>query len=442
MNRPDQGRAALGKESTMRSEHRGRAPRASRIVMRAVAFGGFVSALICGVPPATSTAAPGARPGSPVFIGADGKLSGPMTGYAWVAAGPEASIASPAPCNAQGCFKDTRGQLCTRGSMPALRCTGQGTPHYACNWDANWGAMIGMNPTAGGPWQSGAPTSISIAYQGGRGTYRLNAHVAGDPDKKNYCVDVYPSGQVVDAAMLRTECWGDKGQPLGSFRQVDKLMLQLTSSESPIAFDYCITAVAVNGTAGGPGDSSGGSHVAIGDHGKRGGEMGGYAWVAGGTGTTFTTPQPCNDSGCFRNTQGRLCARGTIASLACTNEGTPLLSCDWAANWGAVIGMNANLARGAWGAAAPSAVAVTYAGPPARYQLMAHVAGDPDNEIYCLAGYQSGQMVDAAQLQKRCWTGAGAPLRGFQNVDKIGLQVLSARDPVSFDVCVSDIVVR
>ena len=82
-------------------------------------------------------AAPAARPGSPVFIGADGKLGGPMSGYAWVAAGPEASIAAQSPCNARGCFKDTRGQLCTRGSMPPP-VQGKGTPRYACNWDANW----------------------------------------------------------------------------------------------------------------------------------------------------------------------------------------------------------------------------------------------------------------------------------------------------------------
>jgi hypothetical protein len=418
----------------------GRRPRRPRIT-GAAAFG-LVLAVVAGFAPAVSTAAPAAQPGSPVFIGGDGKLSGPMTGYAWVAAGPEATVAAPSPCNAQGCFKDTRAQLCTRGNMPALRCTGQGTPHYACNWDANWGAMIGMNPTLAGPWLSGAPASVSVAFQGGRGTYRLNAHVAGDPDKKNYCIDVYQSGQIAEAAMLRTECWGDRGQPLASFRQVDKLSLQLTSSESPIAFDYCITAIAVNGTAGSSNGSAGVSHVAIGDYGKLGGEMGGYAWVAGGTGTTFSAPQPCNESGCFRNTQGRLCTKGAIAPLACTGEGTPLLSCDWSSNWGAMIGMNANLTRGAWGTGAPTAVALTFAGQPARYRLMAHVAGDPDEKNYCMDGYQSGQIVDAGQLRTSCWTASGTPLRGFHDVDKIGLHVLATHAPVAFDVCISDILVR
>ena len=130
----------------MSSTDRGRAPRTSRSIGMAAALGSVVFAAVVGLTATVSTAAPGARPGSPVFIGADGKLGGPMTGYAWVAAGPEASIGAPSPCNAQGCFKDTRGQLCMRGSMPALRCTGQGTAHYACNWDTNWGAMIGMNP--------------------------------------------------------------------------------------------------------------------------------------------------------------------------------------------------------------------------------------------------------------------------------------------------------
>ena len=93
----------------MSSTDRGRAPRTSRNIGVAAALGSLVFAAVVGLTATVSTAAPGARPGSPVFIGADGKLGGPMTGYSWVAAGSEASIAAPSPCNAQGCFKDTRG---------------------------------------------------------------------------------------------------------------------------------------------------------------------------------------------------------------------------------------------------------------------------------------------------------------------------------------------
>lgn len=198
-------------------------------------------------------AAQPSRPGSPVFIGSDGKLGGPMTGYAWVAAGLGATIVTPAPCNDRGCFKQIEGELCTRGSIPALRCTGQGTPGYACNWGANWGSMIGVHTTSNrGPWLSDAPASLSLAYHGQRGTYRLNVHLAGDPDNKVYCIDAYRSGQAAEPSMFKTKCWGDSGQALGSFQQVDKIGLQLTSTESPTPFDYCVSALAVNGSAAAP----------------------------------------------------------------------------------------------------------------------------------------------------------------------------------------------
>ena len=143
--------------------------------------------------------------------------------------------------------------------------------------------------------------------------------------------------------MLRTECWGDKGQPLASFRQVDKIFLQLTSSEAPIAFDYCITAIAVNGTARTSERERQLRRQPRRDRrqrqaGRRDGRL--RLGSPAARAPRSARRRPCNDSGCFRNTQGRLCAKGTIAPLACTGEGTPLLSCDWMSNWGAMIGLN------------------------------------------------------------------------------------------------------
>jgi ferric-dicitrate binding protein FerR (iron transport regulator) len=400
------------------------------------------SAGLVATPGGVATAA---RPGSPVFIGNDGKLGGPMTGRVWIAAGAAATITSPAPCNARSCFRETRGQLCMRGAMPALRCTGQGTAAFACNWQANWGASIGMNTAAdGGPWLSTAPSSLSVAYrnQADRATYRLNAHVAGDPDGKQYCLDAYQSGQVVEPWMLRTDCWGDAGQALASFQEVDHVSLEIVSTESPLAFDYCVTGIAVNGSALRAAEAADTGHVAIGDNGKLVGALTGYAWVAGGAGTSFTTPKPCNQDSCFRSTQGRLCSKGTIAALQCTGQGTPQLSCDWASNWGAMIGLNPSAAGDAWGPAAPSTLALTFAGLPAVYRLMVHVAGEPEADSYCLDGYQSGQPVDARTLRSRCWSPGGEPLASFQKVDRIGLQILAAETPVPFDLCISDIVAR
>jgi hypothetical protein len=431
---PSNTGAASEKDHTMDKNRTKRTKRPTRLAAAASA----VSAL--GLLATASSAAPPAGHGSPVFIAADGKLSGPMTGYAWVAAGAETTVLSPSPCNARGCFKGTKGQLCTRGRIPALRCTGHGTAQFSCNWDTDWGATIGMNAAGnGGAWLATAPSSVSIAFHGGRGTYRLNAHVAGDPAAKVYCVDGYQSGQVVAAGMLKTACWSDSGEALSDFQRVDQLNLEIVAAESPMSYEYCVTDIAVNGSAGQTVDDS---HVVIEDSGKLGGQMSGYAWVAGGAGTSFSTPQPCNKNGCFSNTQGRLCAKGTIAPLACTDLGTPQLSCDWASNWGGMIGLNANVAVAAWGAAAPSTVAVTFSGPSADYRLMAHVAGDPDAESYCIDGYQSGQVVEPRMLKTKCWSEGGAPLATFQTVDKIGLQVMAAETSVPIDVCISDIVAR
>jgi hypothetical protein len=386
-----------------------------------------------------SVAAPPSRHGSPVFIGEDGQLGGPMTGYAWVAAGSGATGVAPSPCNAQGCFKDTKGQLCTRGTLPPLQCTGEGTAGLSCNWDADWGAVIGLDTTAGrGAWLSGAPSSVSLAYHGGHGSYRLNAHVAGDPDSKQYCVDGYQSGQVVAAGMLKTACWSDSGVALDDFQRVDKLSLEILSTESPLAYNYCVTAIAVNGSAGPTTDE----HVAIEQNGKLAGPMAGYAWVAGGAGTSFSVPSSCGPTGCFANREARLCAKGSIAPLECSGQGTPQLSCNWAADWGGMIGLNPNLARAAWGAAAPSTLALMFSGLPADYRLMAHVAGDPDGQSYCIDGYQSGQIVEPHQLKTSCWSDGGTPLPSFQTVDRIGLQIMAAERAVPIDVCLSDIATR
>jgi len=100
--------------------------------------------------------------------------------------------------------------------------------------------------------------------------------------------------------------------------------------------------------------------VAIEQNGKLAGPLNGYAWVAGGSGTSFTTPASCGTNGCFANPDARLCAKGSIAPLRCSGQGTPQLACDWASNWGGMIGLNPSAAGAAWGSAAPSAVAVTF----------------------------------------------------------------------------------
>lgn len=377
---------------------------------------------------APETAAPVA---ARVLYAGDGKLSGGMEGYAWVAAGPEATVAAPSPCNERGCFRDTTAGLCTRGTLPALTCTSETS--WDCNYAANWGVVVGLSATAqGGAWGPTAPDTVAVSYAGGPGNYRLTAHVAGDPPEKVYCVDGYPSGLAVSAGRLRSECWGDGGAPLPSFARVDTIGLLLSSAKAPVPFDFCVSTIAL----GLPADDD---RVIIGDNGKLNGAMTGYAWVAGSRRAVIEAPSPCDTSGCFHETGGRLCARGSMPALACTGQGTADLDCDWQANWGAMIGVNPQVSHGAWGPGAPERVAFEYSGEPGSYRLTAHVAGDPDSRTYCIRDYQSGQPVTAGRFKTECWAEAGQVLESFEQVDSFGLLVGAAETPVAFDYCIDAI---
>ena len=129
-----------------------------------------------------------------------------------------------------------------------------------------------------------------------------------------------------------------------------------------------------------------------------------------------------------------------MAPLTCQNAGTPQISCDWATHYGVMIGMNAASPGVAWGASAPAHLAVDYQAAAGTYRLTAHVAGDPDSQIYCIENYPSGAMIEATDLKKSCWQKGGAPLSGFASVDKLTLMMLPTQSELPFDYCVSDIV--
>jgi hypothetical protein len=191
------------------------------------------------------------------------------------------------------------------------------------------------------------------------------------------------------------------------------------------------------GDAAAPADAApAGALQQIADDGKLSGGLTGYAWVAGGTGTTWISPNPCNDQVCFTNTGGVLCVQGSIAALTCTSAS----SCDWDTNWGAMIGWNPTpVLHQAWGAAAPAGIAVTYAGGPGEYRLMAHVAGDPDSKLYCVERYVSGTVAAPSAFLSQCWANAGDVLPDFAGVDVLGLQLISAQAPIDFNICISAI---
>jgi hypothetical protein len=174
----------------------------------------------------------------------------------------------------------------------------------------------------------------------------------------------------------------------------------------------------------------------IGDYGLVSGGFSGYAWIAGGTGTTWISPNPCNDQGCFKNTGGMLCTSGSIAALTCTSPS----ACDWDTNWGTMIGWNPTTTEHeAWGANASSGLAVAYTGEPGEYRLMAHMAGDPDSKSYCVENYASGQVVTPELFLSQCWSSSGDILPSFAVADVFGLQLISSHAPIDFNICISSI---
>ncbi len=369
---------------------------------------------------------------SHVRFSSGGKLTGGMDGYAWVAAGSVATVSSPNPCDESGCFTDTQKGLCTQGTIPALICRGDESS-YDCNYAENWGVMVGLNPeSSGGVWGDDAPRTLSIDFSGTPGNYRLSAHVAGDPKEKVYCIDGYVSGLSVGANRLRSECWSDDGEPLADFSQVDRIGILLTSAREDIAFDYCVTDVTLDA----PVEDS---RVLIGDFGKLSGAMNGYAWVAAAQQAELTRPVPCDRSGCFKSTGGKLCTAGSMPALECTGQGTPGLSCNWRDNWGVMIGMNPKGEGEAWGEQAAERVSVVYSGTPGTYRLTAHVAGDPHDQNYCIDNYRSGSEVSAEMFRTSCWNESGTPLASLASIDSLALMLASQQDSVDFDYCVTSI---
>jgi hypothetical protein len=177
------------------------------------------------------------------------------------------------------------------------------------------------------------------------------------------------------------------------------------------------------------------SRIEIGDDGRLGGRAGGYAWVAGGTGTTFV---PCNAHGCFSEKHGQLCTRGEVAALSCTSPQV----CDGDTNWGAMIGLGTNFDVAAVGSGAPTAVWVDYTGGAGRYRLTAHVAGDPESKFYCVEGYASGAEAPVGLFKSECWSGTGSALSSFAGVDKFGLMLLPEYSARSFDYCITGVWMR
>jgi ferric-dicitrate binding protein FerR (iron transport regulator) len=179
-----------------------------------------------------------------VVFDENGQLAHGLTGATWVASGEGTTFSAPAAWDSRSPLLPEAGLLCTSGTVAGLSCVNEGTPRILCNWDRNWGVAIGWNTRADkNAWGDEAMGAIVVEFRGRSASYRLNAHLKGDPSERIYCVENYKSGQVVRPSMFKSECWSGKGDTLADFTRVDLFNLQFSSGMSYVAFRYCISGI-------------------------------------------------------------------------------------------------------------------------------------------------------------------------------------------------------
>jgi hypothetical protein len=115
--------------------------------------------------------------------------------------------------------------------------------------------------------------------------------------------------------------------------------------------------------------------------------------------------------------------------------------CNWARNWGVAISWNTRADNKPWGSEVASAIAVEFRGRSSSYRLNAHRKDDPPEKMYCIENYKSGQVVRPSMFTSKCWSGTGAPLPDFAEVDLFNLQFASGMNYVAFRYCITGITV-
>ena len=181
-----------------------------------------------------------------VAIGETGQLTNGLTGDTWIASGDGTSFSAPTSWEGRAHLLPEAGLLCTSGTVAGLFCVNEGMPQMQCNWARNWGVAIGWHARADQKaWGDEAARGIAIEFRGRSASYRLNAHLKGDPAERIYCIENYKSGQVVRPSMFKSACWLDKGDTLDDFQRVDTFNLQFNSGMSYVAFRYCVSAITV-----------------------------------------------------------------------------------------------------------------------------------------------------------------------------------------------------
>lgn len=185
--------------------------------------------------------------------------------------------------------------------------------------------------------------------------------------------------------------------------------------------------------------------------GKATGAMSGYAYVALGSLDKVTSPTcgaaeitnaiPCA-SGTTWAADTTLCVTGSIPALPASP-----VDADYKANWGLSIGINATDPATGGLNQAHSSIAFTFTGAPAGATLQAQVQVGASTYCYdglvpASAAVTSGIAIPLTSFRTACYgtTGAALTAASVPNIDKIALQVTSAKTAITVtSLCISGI---
>lgn len=179
----------------------------------------------------------------------EGKASGPMTGYGWVALGVKDSVSSPncggtpitkyAPCMTSTSWA-SKNALCITGDIPALPAS-----PVQSDYDDNWGLQIGFDNNESSTGSIGKVFStIDIAVSGSP-TTGLRIVLQKEGETTGYCATY--AGKPVALSTFNTACWDGSGKTLADFDKINKVGVQVSSGSTAIKVDnLCLNSVTFN----------------------------------------------------------------------------------------------------------------------------------------------------------------------------------------------------
>ncbi|MGA7742621.1 MAG: hypothetical protein WBP56_17815 [Polyangia bacterium] len=225
-----------------------------------------------GTPATGGTTAAGGSPaaGGNTVTFSSGQAQGPMTGYAYVALGPQDSISDPVcnptatagastqqisnttPCPTTGqTVWDSATALCISGSIPKVQ---DDTAFPTGDYTADWGLQIGVNTsnppgtTLGTSYSTIALNINPSAVTPANTAIRAIIHLVSMTATANpYCATITTSGAPIPLTSFNTACWDNSGTALlaTDVPNIDKVGVQISSdlTNAYTVSGFCLNSI-------------------------------------------------------------------------------------------------------------------------------------------------------------------------------------------------------